>query len=88
MTTRQGFGLLTLNDIAQRASVTAETMKDYRRLGLLPPEAGRVGRQPVWTEKQVQKWLAARAKGPMKQLDPSFRSRAERRRARLERAQK
>ena len=79
METTNSFGLLTMPDIAALAGLALQTMKDYRRCGLLPPEAGKVGHQPVWTREQVDEWLAAREQGPMQQLDPSRPTRAERR---------
>ncbi|MFZ2176600.1 MAG: hypothetical protein WAW17_21675 [Rhodococcus sp. (in: high G+C Gram-positive bacteria)] len=63
---------LSLGEFADRAELAFDTMKKYRKLGLLPPEEGEVGRNRGWLPESADHWIGNRpGRGTRTDLDDS-----------------
>lgn len=55
-----GEPLLSSEQVASRANITAATLKRQRARGSVPEPDGWVGRTPVWRESTIDSWLQQR----------------------------
>jgi hypothetical protein len=53
---------LSLGEFAERANISVNTMKGYRKDGRLPGEDGEVGRNRGWLPETADEWIAALAR--------------------------
>ena len=49
---------LSLQEFAEQADLEFDTMKAYRRRGLLPAEDAQIGRNRGWKPATGQRWIA------------------------------
>ncbi|ORI21869.1 hypothetical protein BH686_04275 [Rhodococcus erythropolis] len=53
---------LSLGEFAERANISVNTMKGYRKDGRLPNEDGEVGRNRGWLPETADEWIDALAR--------------------------
>ncbi|MBP1054328.1 transcriptional regulator [Rhodococcus qingshengii] len=53
---------MSLGEFAERANISVNTMKGYRKDGRLPGEDGEVGRNRGWLPETADEWIAALAR--------------------------
>lgn len=53
---------LSLGEFAERANISVNTMKGYRKDGRLPSEDGEVGRNRGWLPETADEWITALAR--------------------------
>lgn len=55
---------LSIGEFATRAELSVNTMKGYKKKGLLPSPDARVGKSDGWLDATVDRWILARRPCP------------------------